>query len=42
MVASLWTLGFVLAERPAASLAGLATLVLGAAIYRWDRKAWVP
>jgi APA family basic amino acid/polyamine antiporter len=38
VVASLWTLGFVLAERPAASLAGLATLALGAAIYRWDRR----
>ena len=42
VVASLWTLGFVLAERPAASLAGLATLALGAAIYRWDRKARAP
>ncbi len=38
VVASLWTLGFVLAERPAASLAGLGTLALGAAIYRWDRR----
>jgi APA family basic amino acid/polyamine antiporter len=36
--ASLWTLAFVLAERPLASLAGLATLALGAVIYRWDRR----
>jgi APA family basic amino acid/polyamine antiporter len=38
VAASLWTLVFVLAERPAASLAGLATLALGAALYRWDRR----
>jgi APA family basic amino acid/polyamine antiporter len=37
VAASLWTLAFVLAERPAASLAGLATVGLGAAIYWWDR-----
>lgn len=42
VVASLWTLGFVLAERPAASLAGLATLALGALLYRWDRRRRAP
>jgi APA family basic amino acid/polyamine antiporter len=38
VVASVWTLGFVLAERPVASLAGLGTLLLGAAIYGLDRR----
>jgi hypothetical protein len=39
VLASLWTLGFVLAERPVASLAGLATLALGAALWWWDQRA---
>jgi APA family basic amino acid/polyamine antiporter len=39
VAASAWTLAFVLAERPLASLAGLATLALGAALYRWDRRS---
>jgi APA family basic amino acid/polyamine antiporter len=38
VVASVWTLWFVLSERPAASLAGLATLLLGLGIHRWDRR----
>lgn len=38
IVVSLWTLGFVLTERPAASLAGLLTVALGAAIHRWDSR----
>ena len=38
IVASLWTLGFVLAERPIASLAGLATVLSGAALYWWDGR----
>ena len=38
VVASAWTLAFVLAERPAASLAGLATLLLGSGIYALDRR----
>jgi APA family basic amino acid/polyamine antiporter len=38
VVASVWTLGFVLAERPVASLAGLGTLLLGAVIYWLDRR----
>ena len=38
VAASVWTLAFVLAERPAASLAGLGTLLLGGAIYAWDRR----
>jgi APA family basic amino acid/polyamine antiporter len=38
VVASAWTLAFVLAERPLASLAGLATVGLGAGLYRWDRR----
>jgi APA family basic amino acid/polyamine antiporter len=39
VAASGWTLWFVLSERPAASLAGLATLLLGLALYGWDRRA---
>ena len=35
---SLWTLGFVLWERPLASLAGLATVAAGGAIYWWDSR----
>jgi len=38
VAASLWTLAFVLAERPLASLAGLATLLLGAVLYGWERR----
>jgi APA family basic amino acid/polyamine antiporter len=41
VAASIWTLTFVLEERPVASLAGLATLALGAAIYGWDRRGRV-
>ena len=33
LLASLWTLGFVVAERPLESLAGLATLVVGAVVW---------
>lgn len=33
---SLWTLGFVLSERPLASLAGLLTLLAGAALFWFD------
>lgn len=36
IAASVWTLGFVLSERPLAGFAGLATLGLGALVYRWD------
>ncbi|MEP7343708.1 MAG: amino acid permease [Gemmatimonadaceae bacterium] len=38
ILVSLWTLGFVLTERPLASLAGLVTVALGAAIYWWDGR----
>jgi APA family basic amino acid/polyamine antiporter len=38
VLVSLWTLGFVLTERPQASLAGLATIALGAAIHWWDGR----
>jgi APA family basic amino acid/polyamine antiporter len=38
VVASVWTLGFVLSERPLASLAGLATVLSGAALYWWDAR----
>jgi basic amino acid/polyamine antiporter, APA family len=38
VVASTWTLAFVLTERPAASLAGLATLLLGSGVYALDRR----
>ena len=33
VLVSLWTLGYVFAERPAEALAGVATLVVGAAVY---------
>ncbi|MDP1859758.1 MAG: amino acid permease [Gemmatimonadaceae bacterium] len=38
IVVSVWTLGFVLTERPLASLAGLATVAAGVAIYWWDSR----
>lgn len=38
VLASLWTLGFVLWERPVAAFTGLATLALGVAIYWWDSR----
>lgn len=38
LAASVWTLGFVLAERPAASVAGLFTLLVGVAVYWWDSR----
>jgi APA family basic amino acid/polyamine antiporter len=38
LLVSLWTLGFVLWERPMASLAGLATLAAGVAVYWWDGR----
>ena len=38
ILVSLWTLGFVLTERPLASLAGLATVALGVAIHWWDGR----
>jgi len=38
ILVSLWTLGFVLTERPLASLAGLTTVALGAAIFWWDGR----
>jgi len=37
--ASAWTLGFVLWERPLASLAGVGTLAVGVGLYAWDRRA---
>lgn len=42
LLASVWTLGFVLAERPVASIAGLATVLSGAAIYWWDARKGPP
>jgi APA family basic amino acid/polyamine antiporter len=39
VLVSLWTLGFVLAERPLESVAGLGTLVLGTAIYLAAHRA---
>lgn len=41
VLASLWTLGFVLWERPVAAFTGLATLALGIAIYWWDSRGRV-
>ncbi|MEO6445695.1 MAG: amino acid permease [Gemmatimonadaceae bacterium] len=41
ILVSLWTLGFVLSERPLASVAGLATIAVGAAIYWWDSRRGV-
>lgn len=38
ILVSLWTLGFVLTERPLASLAGMATVAIGGAIYWWDGR----
>ncbi len=38
ILTSLWTLGFVLTERPLASVAGLVTIVIGATIYWWDSR----
>ena len=37
LVVSAWSLGFMLVTRPAESLAGLATLMLGLVIYAIDR-----
>ena len=36
---SLWTLGFVLAERPRESLLGLATVLLGVPVWWWGARA---
>lgn len=38
VVASVWTLGFVLWERPVAAFAGLGTLALGVALFWWDGR----
>ena len=38
VLTSLWTLGFTLSERPVASIAGLATVLSGAAIFWWDGR----
>ncbi len=38
VLASLWTLTFVLSERPVAGIAGLVTLGLGAALFWWDGR----
>ncbi|MFN8580242.1 MAG: amino acid permease [Gemmatimonadaceae bacterium] len=38
VLTSIWTLYFVLTERPIASVAGLATIGLGVAIYWWDSR----
>lgn len=42
VVASLWTLGFVLWERPVAALAGVATVGCGAGVYWWDNRGHRP
>ncbi|MFN8573980.1 MAG: amino acid permease [Gemmatimonadaceae bacterium] len=41
ILTSLWTLGFVLTERPIASVAGLVTILIGATIYWWDSRGAV-
>ncbi|MBK8247465.1 MAG: amino acid permease [Gemmatimonadetes bacterium] len=38
VLASVWTLGFVLWERPLAAFAGLGTLALGVALFWWDGR----
>jgi APA family basic amino acid/polyamine antiporter len=39
VLASVWTLGFVLCERPVAAFAGIGTLMLGVALFWWDSRA---
>ena len=41
ILTSVWTLGFVLTERPLASLAGLVTIVVGVGIHWWDSRGAV-